>query len=214
LFDVSQLHHKKFCWLKDSWEREKIEKIKPISFTYLLNDNENHKVIKFSETPPVTSPGESTLNINIHPSDFPFNNKDSLSRNNHKWFMNLSNTEIPPQVSHLLQHGERFSLPISSNKKTIIHEFIKDIEGNTNRINVHNQTKIRNIATTQLNKFLHRKPQKHNIDNNILLMIDSTAEFTHNNPDVIFTRADKGSVTVALNKRVYINKVEELLSDK
>jgi len=44
-------------------------------------------------------------------------------------------------------------------------------------------------------------------------MVNSTVEFTHNNPDVIFTRADKGSVT-ALNKNVYINKVEELLSDK
>jgi len=45
-------------------------------------------------------------------------------------------------------------------------------------------------------------------------MVNSTVEFTHNNPDVIFTRADKGSVKVALNKNVYFNKVEELLSDK
>jgi len=34
------------------------------------------------------------------------------------------------------------------------------------------------------------------------------------NPDVIFTRADKGNVTVALNKNVYIKKIEELLHDK
>jgi len=65
-----------------------------------------------------------------------------------------------PKVSYLLQHGEKFSLPISSNKKTVIHEFIKDIEGNANRVNIHNQIKIWNIVTAQLNKFLHRKTQK------------------------------------------------------
>jgi len=84
------------------------------------------------------------------------------------WFMNLSNTEIHPQVFYLLQHGERFSLPISSNKKTIIHEFIKDIEGNANRINIYNQIQIRNIATAQLNKFLYRESHK-----KILLIITS-----------------------------------------
>jgi len=112
-----------------------------------------------------------------------------------------------------LQHGEKFGLPFNSNKKTVIHEFIKDIEGNANRVNVHKQIKIRNIATAQLNQFLHRKTQKIAIDNNILSMVKSTIDFMHNNSDIIF-RADKGNVTVALNKNVYIEKIEELLHDK
>jgi len=45
-------------------------------------------------------------------------------------------------------------------------------------------------------------------------MINSTSEFMHNNPEVIFTRADKGSVIVALNKNVYIQKMKEFLHDK
>jgi len=36
--------------------------------------------------------------------------------------------------------------------------------------------KNRNIATAQLNKFLHRKTQKNVIDNNILSMVTSTKE--------------------------------------
>jgi len=158
--------------------------------------------------------GESLLNISIQPSDFSLNNQNSLNNNNQKWFINLSNIDIPPKVSCLLQHEEKFSLPFSSDKKTIIHEFIKDIEGNANRVNTHKQIKIRNIATAQLNKFLHRKTQKNVIDNNILSMVKSTTEFMQKNPDVIFTRADKGNVTVALNKNVYIKKIEELLHDK
>jgi len=112
-----------------------------------------------------------------------------------------------------LQHGEKFGLPFNSNKKTVIHEFIKDIEGNANRVNVHKQIKIYNIAVAQLNKFLHKKTQKNAIDNNILSMVKSTIEFMHNNPNIIF-RADKDNVTVALNKNVYIEKIEELLHDK
>jgi len=119
----------------------------------------------------------------------------------------------PLKVSCFLQHGEKFGLPFNSNKKTVIHEFIKDIEGNANRVNVHKQIKIRNIAVAQLNKFLHEKTQKNAIDNNILSMVKFTIEFMHNNPDIIF-RADKGNVTVALNKNVYIEKIEEFLHDK
>jgi len=211
---LSRSHEKKFCWLKDSWERKHISKIKPIKFTYVLNKHEHFKVIKFMQEAPVTSSGESLLNINITPTEFSLSSQASLNNNNHKWFINLTNTEIPPQVSCLLQHGEKFSLPINLNKKNIIHEFIKDMEGNTNRINIHNQIKIRNIATAQLNKFLHKKTQKNIIDINILSMVNSTVEFMHNNPEVTFTRTDKGNVTVALNRNVYVQKIEELLHDK
>jgi len=43
-------------------------------------------------------------------------------------------------------------------------------------------------------------------------MINSTIEFMHNNLEVIFTRADKSSVTVALNKNVYVQKIEKLIA--
>jgi len=45
-------------------------------------------------------------------------------------------------------------------------------------------------------------------------MVKSTVEFTHNNPDIIFTRADKGNVTVALERNTYNDKMEELLQDR
>jgi len=35
-----------------------------------------------------------------------------------------------------------------------------------------------------------------------------------NNPNILFTRADKGNVTVALNKNVYIDKIVSMLQDK
>jgi len=38
-----------------------------------------------------------------------------------------------------------------------------------------------------------------------------TKQFCRNNKNIIFTKADKGNITVALDRKVYINKVEELL---
>lgn len=34
-----------------------------------------------------------------------------------------------------------------------------------------------------------------------------------NNPEIIFTHADKGNVTVALNGNLYKHKIKEMLSD-
>jgi len=42
----------------------------------------------------------------------------------------------------------------------------------------------------------------------------ATAQFHKKNPNVIFTRADKGNVTVALERQDYITAIEKLLNDK
>jgi len=36
-------------------------------------------------------------------------------------------------------------------------------------------------------------------------LIKYTKNFCHNNPDIIFTRADKGNTMVVFNKNTYIN---------
>jgi len=90
-----------------------------------------------------------------------------------------------------------------------VHEFIKDIERNTKRINIHKQIKIRNIATSQIHKFFFTKTQNNLTDKKISYMLKSTREFVHNNPEIIFTRADKGNATVVLNKNTYIQKMVE-----
>jgi len=44
-------------------------------------------------------------------------------------------------------------------------------------------------------------------------MTNYTKNFCRKNRDVIFTRADKGNVTVALNKSTYIKKMEDALQN-
>jgi len=55
----------------------------------------------------------------------------------------------------------------------------------------------------------HRK----DIDHNILSAVLATKRFINNNPDVLFTRADKGNSVVALDKDDYISKMETILMD-
>lgn len=42
----------------------------------------------------------------------------------------------------------------------------------------------------------------------------STKRFINNNPEIIITRADKGNITVAIDKKTYEQKMLELLEDK
>jgi len=41
-----------------------------------------------------------------------------------------------------------------------------------------------------------------------------TIGFCKNNPNILFTKADKGNITVAINREEYTNKMESMLQDK
>jgi len=54
---------------------------------------------------------------------------------------------------------------------------------------------------------------KNHTDLKIIKLLNTTKEFLKHNPNIIFTRADKGNITVALNKIEYTNKINEMLQD-
>jgi len=45
-------------------------------------------------------------------------------------------------------------------------------------------------------------------------LIKTTKQFIKNHPNLLFTRADKGNTTVALDKNDYIAKIEKMLQDQ
>jgi len=98
----------------------------------------------------------------------------------------------------------------------VIHEFIKDLENYRyfNRyFNESEKTKIRNIIIPFFHRFIYNKVSSDVTEKPLLFLKKLTTSFCKNNSNIIFTRADKGNVTVALKKDVYINKMEELLND-
>jgi len=78
---------------------------------------------------------------------------------------------------------------------------------------LENQTRIRNTIIPQFHKFLHLQTPKNTVTELLTSLTNHTKNFVHKNPEIIFTRADKGNITVALNKNNYIKEMEELLSD-
>jgi len=138
-----------------------------------------------------------------------------LNHTNNKWFINLTNVSIPEKVSNLLQMGGNFSLPVDSfSKKNAIHEFIKDIENHNKYISETEKSKIRNTSIPFFHRLVHKKISENKIERMLVDLKNTTVKFCKNNPNLIFTRADKGNVTVAMNKDEYLKKMEIMLQDQ
>jgi len=130
------------------------------------------------------------------------------------WFLNTCNIHIPTEVSGLLQLGEGFCCP-PDNKTELLTAYIKHIESNflkckkqqacitSMRIQFFNFLK-------SLNKLEHHRSD---MDERILDAVHVTKKFVKDNPDILFTRADKGNTVVALDRSDYIKKMEAYLSD-
>jgi len=204
-------HYNKFMGLLTKMENESIKNSTSINYTY-QGAKKKYCIDKFS-SPISILPNPNDIKISINPHEFNNKSNVSLDHTNNKWFLNLSNSVIPKEVSTLLQFGERFSLPTHLNKKRAIHEFIKDIESNMALHKSNKQILIRNIAIPQLHKYIKSTPSVNPSDYRLIHLLNVTKHFCHNNRNIIFTRADKGNITVAMDEIFYFNKVEELLSD-
>jgi len=66
----------------------------------------------------------------------------------------------------------------------------------------------------QFYKFIKNKIVSPHSTEKITYLLNMTKKYCKNNKNIIYTRADKGNVTVAMDKDFYINKVEELLNDQ
>jgi len=151
--------------------------------------------------------------VTLDPQNFSNIKKFSpLNEVKDKWFVNLSHQDIPYHVQNLLQLGQNFSLP-SINTKNNITQFIKNIENNITKLDTDIQTEIRNRCMPMLHNLLSKTVYNQPTDKKIITRLELTKKFLNNNPNILFTRADKGSITVALDKNEYINKIEDMLSD-
>ncbi|XP_018364727.1 PREDICTED: uncharacterized protein LOC108762292, partial [Trachymyrmex cornetzi] len=133
---------------------------------------------------------------------------------NKKWLINLSNVNFPLEVQYLLQLGEGFGLPIdrSNIDKTLV-EFIKHIESNINGRPNNVINFFRNNSIPLLDKLKNEFPRLDYKDKLLSQWLKTSREFVKNHPEVLITIADKGNVTVALNRIDYISKMENMLSD-
>jgi len=214
-YRLSLKYKRKFLWLKHKNNVNSIKHIKPIKYSCSfeeLNNNVDNAIYNCTNT--TNNLELSQFVVNIDPNEYTHSVRSPLEHTNEKWFINLTNVAIPTQVSNLLQLGSNFSLPIDNQKKIAIHEFIKDIEIHNRYINDTEKVKIRNTIIPFFNRLINKKESVNNLDKRLINLENSTKKFCKNNPNILFTKADKGNVTVAIDREEYIEKMELMLQDE
>lgn len=131
-----------------------------------------------------------------------------------KWFINLTNVDIPNDICWLLSLGPKFSLPIQQ-KEFPIFKFIADIENVlTCDINEESRETKRSKVSHLLNKQKFSNEIKSPIDAEIIRIYKNTHQFFNRNKDLVIVLADKGNRTVVMTKTDYKSKMFDLLSDQ
>ena len=202
---------KKISWLRDKQIRKRQREIQPICYSFHGHD-------KFSfQTHQRTSVNANALNLTtaqtiiLDPMSFS-PTTSSLLETKDKWFVNLSTIQIPSEIQGLLQLGENFCLP-THNKDKVVSEFVKSVEHSIDKLPRQSQLIVRGRTMPILNELsvFPLKKLPHNAE--LTRAVRMTKSFLLEHPEVIFTRADKGNVTVALDRTVYVEKMSQLLSD-
>ncbi|XP_029664892.1 uncharacterized protein LOC115236523 [Formica exsecta] len=130
----------------------------------------------------------------------------------------MSSKNIPERVFELLSLGDNFGLPLhQSHKKdriNIVLETVKNSETNYRHIPYELIETTRISVANSLERFLCRSKHINLSDRYILKGFSLCKEFLRNNDDIFVTRADKGQVTVVMDKKDYLEKMESILNDQ
>jgi len=196
---------------KENIEHQKINSnnIKYYCSTYSPNNSIVHK---FSFNKHEFSFNDMVYDIEIKQSEYNFTTNNLLEPRD-KWFINTSKSLIPNEVIGLLQLGEEFCLP-PTNSIDSITQCVKHIENNFSRLQGYNCiNNLRNQIFPLINNLNKIDIIKNETEIKLITAKKITSRFIKNNPDILFTRADKGNTVVALDRFEYNLRMEDCLSD-
>lgn len=190
-----------------------INKLKPILPSNTLNDFLKFENLKY----------EKTFNLKRRNNENKIKNilcqiTDNKTKiNTTKWLDNISDTDIPQDITEVLALGENFSLPITNEKQIPITEYIACIESviqdKPNEIQNSIRADVTNVITNHKLTVRHKKIKTTNFQNNIQKKITKTKQFLKINPQIIVIKSDKSKKTVVMNLSEYENKMNNLLED-
>ncbi|XP_011869607.1 PREDICTED: uncharacterized protein LOC105562989, partial [Vollenhovia emeryi] len=141
-----------------------------------------------------------------------------LNADRSKWIINISDKQIPVEIKNFLSLGEGFGLPISQTQKRDREcstlEIIKSFEVNCYKIPDEMIESTRSSLASSLHTFLNRSTHMNFMDKYFLIEFDRCKRFLRDNDDVFVTRADKGQVTVIMDRDDYNKRMTEMLNDQ
>lgn len=132
-----------------------------------------------------------------------------------KWFINLTDKEVPSDVSKMLALGNKFAVP-HRKKEIPLFNVVADVENVTRGvedINMHNT--IRSKAATIISNHMNMMDSCISREKLILQrMYDTTKTFLAENKDLMIVGADKSNVSIAIMKKDYEEKMDTHYKDK
>lgn len=133
-------------------------------------------------------------------------------KSNPGWFCNKTKVKIPEQVQWLLSHGKKFALPHEQGDLPLL-KYITDGEECIKTINgKEDQEMTRNKFTSILESHMN-KHSLTNRDRYTLQAIGETRKFLTENNNIVILEADKGNVTVAMERTEYEKKMSTIVND-
>ncbi|XP_067632954.1 uncharacterized protein [Eurosta solidaginis] len=140
------------------------------------------------------------------------NNEALENNNNRHWFVNQTKTDFPPDVAALLAKGPKFALPVAKNTFPLF----KCIADGEELIQSVKNKEDQESARTKLSLLIKETVTKHKTNTADIAINDTvgrTRKFLNQNKNIVILNADKGNVTVAMEKSDYIVKMNNILSD-
>ena len=129
---------------------------------------------------------------------------------------NLTDIHIPLPVAKTVSLGENFGVPVPNNHLAIKH-LVADFESNIHKINEDDRNAARFKFLNCISIFSRLRQSQNPLSNfqkNMIQNAKLSHTFSKNNPNILITNADKGNITVALDKNKYIEEVKTMLSEK
>ncbi|XP_075158033.1 uncharacterized protein LOC142231303 [Haematobia irritans] len=131
---------------------------------------------------------------------------------NEGWFVNKTKQNFPDDVKWLLSLGEKFGLPTTKEKFPLIN-YIADGEELIQTILEKEEQEIaRTNFTTTIDNHTN-KTYMSSRDKYIQRTVDQTKQFLKKNNNIMITNADKGNVTVAIEKSEYKERMMNIPGD-
>lgn len=131
---------------------------------------------------------------------------------NRKWFVNKTGVDIPEDVQWILSLGQKHALPVNREEFPIL----KVISEGEDFIETKEKKEEQEIARSNFVTVIDNHLNKMTLNNRDIFTIDkvkNSQNFLKHNREIMILKADKGNTTVAINKRDYISRIHNILSD-
>lgn len=165
-----------------------------------------------TETRPFNIP---QLTLNQNPYDITIEKPKEIYFNTNA-FKNFTNTTIPESIAIVLSFGPKFCLPVYYKEEDFTH--LKEAAYMVNEAFAHQMDigSIRNDIEEHIKTYKEEQFNQYGteIRDYFTAAIGETKHFFKTHQNIIATQSDKANAALIMDKTIYIDKIEQLLSDK